>query len=238
MDTIERLAAALVAAHRSGAAADVADLVLDTARDAYAVQAAVAADLGPVGGFKVGNKPGDAPIMAPIPANRIVSAGASWPMGARIGIELEIGFRIDAVPEDPAAPLTVTPLVALELVETRLPPDRTEDPLLKLADFQSNGGLVVGAIAAGATEADFTRIGATLTHGADTILAGQAEVPGGSARAALDALRRLVGAHCGGLRPGHVVITGSLNGLTWVSEPGPVLGAVDGLGAVSVTLTR
>ncbi|MFU8779008.1 MAG: 2-keto-4-pentenoate hydratase, partial [Roseovarius sp.] len=70
----------------------------------------------------------------------------------------------------------------------------------------------------------------------ETLLDGAAQVPGGDAFATLCALVRALGEHCGGLREGHVVITGSLNGLPWVQAPIVAQGNIAGLGSVTMTL--
>ena len=215
-----------------------------TRGETYAVQALVAEETGAAGGFKVACKPGQPQIMAPIFSDDIMESPAKLPVpeGERIGIELEIGFRVTAPLPSPDAPdrtdrlaecLELVPVI--EIVRTRLD---TEDapPLIKLADNQINGGLVVGRGLTDWRHLEISGAHAKLSLGGQTILDGRAEVPGGDAFANFQALEAMVGDHCGGLHPGHVVITGSLNGLPYVTAPCKVEGAIDGLGPVSLDL--
>ena len=213
--------------------------------EAYEVQAAVAAALGPVGGWKVACKPGAPQIMAPILARDICPGGGRvrLPGGAPVGVELEIGFRLTAPlpsPRDPgfeaAARAATEILPVLEIVASRLEDPRNAPPALKLADNQLNGALVLGEAVP-----DWEGLGTARVHGrldisGETLLDGVAEVPGGDAFANFCALARMVGTHCGGLQPGQVVITGSLNGLPWRELPLTAEGEIAQLGTVGITL--
>ena len=46
----------------------------------------------------------------------------------------------------------------------------------------------------------------------------------------------VVGNHCGGLKPGMFVTTGSLSGLFWIAKGAEVRGSIAGLGDVTVTI--
>ena len=65
---------------------------------------------------------------------------------------------------------------------------------------------------------------------------GTVGVPGGSALGALRLLLDHVGDHCGGLRAGQIVITGSLSGLVYLSGGTLVSGKIAGLGEVGCHL--
>jgi len=192
----------------------------------YGVQAAVASRTGPAGAFKVARKPGQPMIMAPIFGADVVRSPAALPEGRmrRVGIELEVGFQVLA-PLPPAdapdfaerAADLVAAVPVIEIVDTRLDDLNAAPDLLKLADNQLNAGLVVGAPVRDWRGLDLTRPRARLNLGAQMVLDGPAEVPGG-----------------GGLKPGHVVITGSLNGCPWVDVPIAVRGEIEGLGPVEV----
>ncbi|WP_347309575.1 2-keto-4-pentenoate hydratase [Defluviimonas sp. SAOS-178_SWC] len=212
------------------------------AATAYAVQRLLDEDFGPAGAFKVACKPGQPVIMAPIYADRIFDSGAVVPADgdAEIGIELEVGFRFLAPPPDPSDPAfsdrlreAVSVVAAIEIVQTRLTDTESASPMLRLADNQLNGGLVIGDELRDWQGLDLGTVGARLSFGDEVFLDGQAPVPGGDAFRNLEALVRLVGNHCGGLRPGHVVITGSLNGLPYIRRGRKVSGRIDGIGAVS-----
>jgi len=213
----------------------------------FTVQAAVAAQLGPVGGFKVACPPGAPIIIAPIFASDIHASPAiiQCSEGEEVGVELEYAFRLIAPLPDIAASdfetqlrNAVELLPVFELVQTRLADPKGATPALKMLDNQLNGAVVLGEPRRDWHTIDVTRAEAHLTLGQDSLLDGPASVPGGDAFATLCALVRALGDHCGGLQPGHVVITGSLNGLPWVMPPTTAAGRIDGLGEVSMRLTR
>ncbi|WP_212523487.1 fumarylacetoacetate hydrolase family protein [Actibacterium sp. MT2.3-13A] len=246
MTAAQALAEALLRARDGGGPAVPASrgAGLDMA-GAYAVQAAVVAELGPVGGWKVACKPGAAQIMAPILARDIHPSGSRirLPAGAPVGVEMEIGFRLTAplpAPQDSgfeaAARAATEILPVFEIVASRLEDPQGAPSALKLADNQINGALVLGEAAADWAGFDTSRVRARLAIGGETLLDGAAEVPGGDAFANFCALARMAGTHCGGLRPGQVVITGSLNGLPWRDLPLTAQGEIAQLGAIGVTL--
>lgn len=242
MNVIERCSQLLLSAHRTGEPVSLDGLRLETADQAYDVQQRVAAALGPVGGFKVAARAGAMPTMAPILASGIVPSGARVPATGQIGIELETGFRV----LDPAPLLAgaereeivkcVVPVLVLELVATRLAPEAASDAMAKLADFQTNMGLVVGPEAPDWDGSDIGALAIELSAGSAELDLSSAEVPGGSALRALAALAGMIGDHCGGLQPGHVVITGSLHPMIHVDPPTTIRGTAAGFGAISVTL--
>jgi 2-keto-4-pentenoate hydratase len=211
----------------------------------FEVQESVAARLGPVGGFKVACPP-DAPIViAPIMARDIyqIPAEITVPAGEEVGIELEYAFRLIASPPDRDAPdfearlrASVELLPAFELVQSRLADPKGAGPALKLLDNQLNGAVVLGEAVRDWQSLDVTRAEARLVLGGETLLDGVARVPGGDAFATLCALTRALGDHCGGLQVGQVVITGSLNGLPWITPPTTAQGRIAGLGEVAMML--
>lgn len=211
--------------------------------DAYQIQAAVAQRVGPVGGFKTARKADAPPIMAPIFSADIVPSGAQVAVNDMLGIELEVGFEI--VEDCPAnlgsLPLSelselLRPVAVIELVDTRVQGPFASEDIVKLADNQINAGLVVGTAAADWSGSDFGKVEARMQAGADTILEGQATVPGGSALETFASLARQIGHHCGGLKLGQIAITGSLHPLVYYPKGTLVEGWIGGIGAVSVTL--
>lgn len=211
----------------------------------FAVQAALAAELGPVGGFKVACPP-DAPIViAPIYASDIHASPAilTLPPHEEVGVELEYAFRVIApLPNRDSDDFTaqlraaVELLPVFELVQSRLEDPKGADALLKMLDNQLNGAVVFGAPIRDWHDFDVGQATAHLKIGDEVHLDGAARVPGGNAFATLRKLVLTIGDHCGGLNPGQVVITGSLNGLPWV-KPGRVAkGEIAGLGLVEMEL--
>ncbi len=239
-----QLAQQLVTARRGGVAVAVNDALprLETDADAYDVQAQVARAIGPVGGFKTAIKPGAAQIIAPIFAADIHPSPAQIGPGPsrRIGIELEVGFLLRRAlaatqgAELRAAVRSCFALVpAIEIVESRFDDREAADPRLRLADNQSNGGLVLGAPIEDWSGFDLTALTARLVFGDTVLLDGPAQIPGGDPIETVSRFVERLGDHCGGLQPGQVVITGSLNGLPFVERGDTAQGRIDGLGAVT-----
>ena len=147
-----------------------------------------------------------------------------------------IGFELLADP-DPALPVTefLRPRVVLELVDTRLT-GVEDDPMKKFADRLINDGLVLGPDLPDWDGTDFGPLDARLTCGDVTVIDGETSVPGGSALANVELLRTHLGAHCGGLRKGQVIITGSISGLQYYPAGTAVSGRIEGIGEVSCQL--
>lgn len=242
---IAALSQGLLAVHRGEPAFDAPAQPLSRA-EALAVQTRIMADLGPVAGFKVGGRPGDVPVLAPLPASLVVADGGGRAVPDLLGVELELAFEVIApLPEGGALPADLPahfrPCVVLELVRSRLAGPMAEDPMHKMADLQMNAGLVIGSglpqSGPGAWDgADFGMIEARLMAGAETVVDGAVSVPGGSALAQLAALVAHVDGHCGGLQPGHVVLTGSVCGLPYFPAGTQMRGEIAGLGSVAVDL--
>jgi 2-keto-4-pentenoate hydratase len=214
-----------------------------TVAQAYEIQVGVAGQIGAVGAFKTARKPGEAMIYAPIFAADLVQSGAEVPVLDTMGIELEVGLYIHTdLPPDHAGisanalAAFVTPDVVIELVDTRVTGPLAQDAIVKLADNQINAGLVVGDHASGWASADFGAVQAKFTAGPEVILDGAASVPGGSALETFAALAQHLGQHCGGLRQGQIIITGSLHPLVYVAKGTEVQGQIAGIGTVRVKL--
>jgi len=216
-----------------------------TRAQAFEVQTRLVEEFGPVGGYKVACPPGAPVVIAPIFAKDIAVSHAevAFPPDAQVGIELEYAYRLTAPLPSPTAPdfkdrlrASVELLPAIELVHSRLEDASSADPILKMADNQINGALVLGTPLPKGSSVDVTRASGDLRAGDEVLLDGVAKVPGGDAFETLYTFALNIGSHCGGFQPGQVVITGSLNGLPWVNPGRGVLGRIDGLGDVSLTL--
>lgn len=210
--------------------------------EAYEIQQLVAQDIGPVGGFKVGRRPGQMEIMAPIFSKDIRTSPATFNRDEidSIGIELEVGFLITSPLPDPGneqfvarARMCVSAVPVLEIVDTRLSDAAAASPLLRLADNQMNGALVMGTPRVDWQDLQLDTVRTRLAFNSEVVLDGPVAVPGGDAFETFCFLAQTVGTHCGGLRPGHVVITGSLNGLPFVERGTTVRGWIEGLGDVA-----
>jgi 2-keto-4-pentenoate hydratase len=127
--------------------------------DSYAIQDAVLRRLGEgVGGYKVGFSPEGGIFCAPIYASKVHASPASLPASGfhLIGIECEIGFRLNQALVRRAQPYTSAEVLAaaslhptIEIVDSRYTDFRALDRLQVLADNFSNGALVFGAAASG-----------------------------------------------------------------------------------------
>ncbi len=240
MTKLETFTQALIDAHRTGqrVTPDIPDM---SRAEILSVQSTVSAALGPVAGFKVGETD-DLPIIAPIPAIYQIANGGSRTVQGLFGIELEVGFEVIRVPTGPGLPETpqdyFRPHVVLELVDTRLAGPAAEDPLFKFADFQINSGVVIGPGLSDWDGSDFGTVSAQLMAGSSSELDGKATVPGGSALSNLNLFLTHVGDHCGGLKEGQIVITGSLCGLLWFEGGTEISGRIQGLGDVAISLLK
>ena len=162
-DTLDTVTQALLLARSTGGLADAAPLAqgLSSAADAYTVQRAVLAQLDTSlvdtpRYWKSGGPSREQPLThSPLPSAGVWPSPAvagDWPLTWR-GIEIEIALRL-AVPVDAALASTLEPgsvdhlvdamAVSIEVVDYRWQQHNAAAPLLRLADFQSHGALVLG----------------------------------------------------------------------------------------------
>ena len=242
---IHSLTARLLEARRSGTAFAVApEDVPDTEAAAYAVQHAVAATLGPIGGWKVGaGGPDASPTAAPLPASVIVAAPAQLPpqYTDRL-VEAEIAFRIsrDLPPRDTAysreevlaAIGSCHPVV--EVVQWRIADWRPAPANLKLADALGHGGLVVGEAVPDWRAIDFTGLQVTQEIAGEAPKHGTGN-PGGDMIRLIAWLANEGAVRAGGLKAGQIVTCGSWTGIT--EAPAGALVTVTFTGLTPVTLS-
>ena len=235
----------LLEARRQGTAFAVAPGdVPHTEAAAYVVQHAVAATLGPIGGWKVGAAgPDAAPNAAPLPASGIVAAPARLPpeCSGRL-VEAEIAFRIgsDLPPRD--APYSRDEILAaiaschpvVEVVQWRIQDFRPAPGNLKLADNLGHGGLVVGEAVPGWRAIDFASLQVTQE------IAGQSPKHG-TGNPAGDMIRLIAwladegAVWAGGLHAGQIVTCGSWTGMTEAGSEAPVVVAFAGMAPVALS---
>jgi 2-keto-4-pentenoate hydratase len=214
--------------------------------EAYAVQALVAAELGPVAAWKTGAPSPDAePIVAPVFANVVWCSPARLAASRflKLGIEVEIAYRLGRdLPARPrpydreevlAAIDAILP--AVEIVDSRCAACDRLDPLWKLADNQINGGLVVGRAREDWRGIDPQNQPVQLSIDGETVASGRGGNSAGDPLRLLVWMASNVGAHCGGLRAGQVITTGSLTGLRFVAPGAEVMAELAGLGPVEVS---
>ncbi len=251
--SVERIAGRLVEAVRNHRQfeAQAEDGPRDEA-EAYQVQelvfAALHPGLRPIA-WKVGALAADVePIAAPIAQAGVYRSPArvAGDLFHVIGVEAEIAFRIGrdlparetpyAEPDIAAA--VSEAIVTLELCDARISNWKAATDFWKLADFQMNGGLVLGTGTRAWREVDFSAQRAELwVDGTRKAVAVGAHPFGSPFR-----LMPWTVAHCmkrmGGLRAGDVVTTGSWTGLEIVQPGASVVARFPGIGDAQVSLTR
>lgn len=217
------------------------------ATQAYAVQNALLAQLGPLAGWKVGAAHDTAePNCAPLPAGCLHPSDASVGLPARSmrGIEVEVAVRLraDLLPGDrllsreeiAAAVGEVMP--AIEVVDSRLARGREAPVPAKLADLQSHGALVLGApVAVDPLSVDVGSLHARLTFNGDVAFDGASTHPAPDIWRLLAWLARHAQARGLPLRAGQVVTTGSCTGLPFAPAGAHIEAELAGLGRVALT---
>ncbi len=242
---VDALAASLFAARAKGGA-----LVPTPARgpqtddEAYRVQDFITARLAAkVQGWKVGaadpvSTPNGAPIFD------LYSAGPV-PGRASTGVELEIAFKLaHGFPAGGAKPsrseveaAVASAHIALETCASRLVEGMAASAHLRLADFGTNLGLVIGPEVTGWRTIDAKALRAEITADGAVI----ADVTGGHTAPDLLGLLTWIVGHAvskrGGMDADTIVTTGSWMGIKWVDTPARIIGTLHGLGSIDVQLT-
>ena len=215
--------------------------------DSYAIQEAVRRRLGErVGGWKVGFSPEGGIFCAPIYASKVLPSPATLPAGGFhvIGIECEIGFRVNAALAQRAKPYSRDEVLAAaslhptsEVVDSRYQDFRSLDRLQVLADNVSNGALVYGAAAAGWEDMDLAHPPIRVTaNGKD--FAECTGLRAGDPIGLLVDLVNHIANERGGVAAGTFVTTGTHTGMVF-TEPGAQIRADYGrLGRVEVSFPR
>ena len=225
--------------------------------EAYRLQAAVASDLGEVGGWKVAAvTPAQreslgvpVPIAGPLLRPWMHDAGAVTPTLRASGfiapkLECEFAFELAFdLPPRPQRPYSRDEVraaigamrIAVEIVDSRLP--RGLGALAELADAFNNGAFVAGPALVGWHALDLARIEIVLTRSHD---GARDEVARGSGKAILDGdpfgtvvLLANAPADAGrGLVAGSIVTTGSCTGAPLLPGPGDYVAEFATLGSV------
>ncbi len=212
---------------------------------AYAIQRCVMAQLGLIGGWKVGAaNPQAAPICGPMPASRI----ALQPITLRLapgydrGVEAEMAFRMKAdlpprgidYTRDEVIAAIASAHPAIEWLQPRFRDADAVDPLSHLADTQSHGGFVYGEAVHGWHSIDFTAETVTQAVGDEPAVTRTGN-PGGEMIRLVAWLANVGAAWAGGLRAGQFVTCGSWTGKTMVSAGQHVAVGFPSLGRVELT---
>lgn len=241
-------AAGLVEAHRTRRLLDTRGRAPGGVEEAYAVQEAVARELGPVAGWKVGAKsPDDAPLAAPLFASLVRQSPATWPSDAfhMIGIEAEIAFRIGKAVAPRSAPLgrdevfahVATVHTAIEIVDTRLQDWANADRMWALADNQTNGAFAYDPAGLPWRDTNYTDAQVRLEVNGKVVVDQAGGNSGGDPRALFVWLVNHCAMGRGGLAAGTIVTTGSYTGMIFIEPKAEVRATFAGLGTCEVRFT-
>jgi 2-keto-4-pentenoate hydratase len=245
---IEQAAQALAAARTGQPIPAIPDAARPQSEaDSYAIQDAVMHRLGErAGGWKVGYSPEGGIFCAPIHASKVFASPANLPASGFhvIGIECEIGFRVNQAFNQRALPYGRDEIVSasslhptIEIVDSRYRDFRSLDRLQVLADNFSNGALVYGAVASNWQGMDLVHPPIEVTADGRSF----AECTGlraGDPITLLVELVNFVANKRGGVPSGAFITTGTHTGLVF-AEPGAHIRADYGpLGIVEVSFPR
>ncbi|HEY9461302.1 MAG TPA: fumarylacetoacetate hydrolase family protein [Paralcaligenes sp.] len=216
--------------------------------EAYAIQDAVVAQLGPIGGWKVGAGSATAePNCSPLPGSLIFNGSGSF--SSRVytlrGIEGEIGVRMKRDLPPRAEPYSIPDVISavgsvhpmIEVVESRFTDRGKVDPLSALADAASNGALVYGEGRTDNLAIDQASQLFELYFDSKKVV----ELVGGNSAGniwrLMAWLANHVAARCGGLRAGQIVTTGSCTGVTYAKPGARVKVSSPGLGKAELSFS-
>ena len=240
-DRLAGIARRLLAARRQGAriALTGPSLPMDY-EEGFAIQDMVVGALGsPIIGWKVMVLPAGPVLFAPILQSGSIAPRGTWTVtgGEPAGIELEIAFRMGRdVPAGSQGEQLLKAVesahVVLELCQSRIADPATAPRHVMLADCIANAGIVLGPQIADWRTRELRAIGGRL------LVDNRVHAEGKSADpiAALTQLPRALGLRGKHLAAGHIVITGSLIGMNWLTGHHQLKGAVDGCGEVGIAL--
>ncbi|MCO6391742.1 hypothetical protein GTW25_11950 [Aliihoeflea aestuarii] len=244
MDTLSTFTEALIDATRSENAFVPKGRLPKSVDEAYAVQDDVAQALQRrPGAWKTSRQPNADSLYAPIPQSRCFSSGGQVSCPGRIGVELEIGWKIlDTLPAlstpdyQEALRLRVAPFPVIELVHSRIEGALASDPFVKLADGMAGHSLVSGEPQAAIRQTTFGEVAGQLLIDDEPVIVSGLKVPGGDALATLAEFLAVIGNKGIFPIPGQIVITGSLHPMVHAAPGARIAGRLDGLGTVEVKL--
>ncbi len=237
----------LLQARRSQVAWDPAATAPIPLDQVYAVHDLVTDQLGrAIGAWKTSPlEDPAAPFAGPIYANDIHASGAEIPASSLfvIGIEGEIAFRLNRDLPARARPYDRTDILAaiaemvplIEVVDSRMVNGMAQDPSLKMADNQSNAGVVVGKGVAGWETVDATTAAVHLTVNGTAVYTGTSNSPIDDLFALVAGTVNVCAARNRPVRAGDIITTGSCTGLIFI-EPGSLVNLeFPGMGQVTVS---
>ena len=214
---------------------------------ADAVQLAVAARLGPTGGYKVLQVGDAAGGWSPILSERISNAPAAVAYSlSPLKVEAEIAFVFDrALPGKPdGTPYSAGEVRAaiggalpvFEILETRLASEPKPAPLLGRADFLSNWGLVRGPVVSDWQARVHAGVAVRLEVGGRVVVDQKGGHPSGDPAHPLAWLANALVAIGRPLRAGEVVTTGAFGGGHAIAPGETAVATIEGFEPIRFTL--
>jgi 2-keto-4-pentenoate hydratase len=225
-----------------------ATLTPATRSDAYATQGALAAQLGGnVRAWKVGTAPTAGDVQgSPIPALCVHESPvqASLADYAVCGLELEVAFqfsqsfpaRATLYTETEALSALSSMAASIEIVSSRLHGWPDQPPLLKLADLQNHGLLVLGHAVPYRANFPYLQPALSFMFNGESIAVHPAANPAGDPRGLLTPFINQCVARGLPVQAGQWVTTGSYSGIHFVRQAGTAMGVIEGLPEVVLTL--
>ena len=211
-------AARLIAAHDGGPLIETvpAHLLPADMAGVYALQDAIIAQVGPVGGWKILAGGTGEPTCSPIPANRWFADGDTLSASrhrfvlAEVEIAVKLGADLSSDADAAAAEAAIASIhPIIEMVGSPFVDRDAVDSNAKLGDLQSNGAVIVGPALDDAIKAELTTLPVRLLLGG---VEARATTTGASWAAIVEAVRWLAG-HAASrglpLKAGNVIITGA-----------------------------
>ncbi len=199
-----------------------------------------------IGGYKVGFSPDGGVFCAPIYTSKVHASPASLPASGfhLIGIECEIGFRLNRALAPRAQPYSRDDILAavslhpaIEVVDSRYQDPRAVDRLQMLADNYTNGALVYGAAAADWQGMDLVHPPIAVTNCGQDFAECTGLRAGDPIGLLIDLVNHVAKAR-GEVPAGTFVTTGTHTGMVF-TEPGAQIRADYGpLGRVEVSFPR
>ena len=217
-ETLQDFTARLVAGHDGGPLVESfpAHLVPTDRPGIYAIQDAIIAQTGPVGGWKVMAGGQGEPMCSPIPANRYYAEGENVSSTqhrfvlAEIEVAVKLGRNLPADTDTAEVDAAIASLhPAVEMIGSPFVDRDTIDSMAKNGDLQSNGAVIVGPAFDPAIKPELATLQVSLVlDGAEV----KTTDTGASYEAIVEAVRWLashVAARGLPLQAGQVIITGS-----------------------------
>jgi 2-keto-4-pentenoate hydratase len=234
-NTLGQAADLLLDARRTGHTLDGLPVDLEPLEipEVYFIQDRIAAEFGPLGGWKIGApNPEATPLFAPMPAAWIAPSGSvlSGPHFRYRGLEAEIAFLVgdDLPPKLPGqTPYTREEVLdamaschpAIEVLESAYTDPAQVARFASLADLQMHGGFVYGHPYPRWRELDFTTERVLLAVDAVLRVERTGSNTSGDLLKLLPYLANEGASRTGGLRAGQWITTGSWTGNT-LANPG------------------